>query len=274
MRTDLLLVPFGTSYGELRAAAIAAEDAGFNGIWTWDHLRDTDGDGPVPEALTTLAGIAEATTRLQLGPLVLNVNNRHPGLLANMAATLQQIAGGRLLLGLGAGGSLQTPYIAEQQMLGNAVPSDRERGDRVAEAAQILRLLWRGGTAAFAGQYYQLERARGFMPAAPPPPIVIGGFGPRMAAIAGRHGDGFNTPATHPDLARLIGIARRARERSGRDAATFEISVFSGLSERWLRPQSADRTRLEQLGVARLILLIEPPYPQRQIADAGALLGD
>lgn len=271
MRTDLLLVPFGTSYVEMRTAALAAEEAGFNGIWTWDHLRDSGG-GEVPEALMVLAGIAEATTRLQLGPLVLNVNNRHPGLLANMAATLQQIAGGRLVLGLGAGGSLQTPYAAEQLALGNPVPSDRVRGDRVAEAAQILRLLWRGGTATFRGDHYRLESAAGFMTAAQPPPIVIGGFGPRMAAIAGSHGDGFNTPATHPNLARLITIAREARQRSGREADTFEVSVFSGLGERWLRPHSAERTRLEQLSVARLILLIEPPYATRQIIDAGALL--
>src|SRR5688572_16139666 len=102
MKTDLLLIPMGARYPEMRAAAVAAEEAGFDGIWTWDHLRDTDGSpAGVPEAWTVLAGIAEATRRVTVGPLVLNVVNRHPGLLANMAATLQQVSGGRLLLGIG-----------------------------------------------------------------------------------------------------------------------------------------------------------------------------
>src|SRR5215831_10431523 len=104
----------GARYPDMRAAALAAEEAGFDGIWTWDHLRDPDGpSGPgVPEALTALAALAEATRRVALGPLVLNVANRHPGLLANMAATIQTVSGGRLLLGIGAGGSKRTPYAA------------------------------------------------------------------------------------------------------------------------------------------------------------------
>src|SRR5262244_2008906 len=120
MKTDILLIPMGARYREMRAAAIAAEEAGFDGLWTWDHLRDPDGasDAGVPEAMTVLAALAEVTRRLTLGPLVLNVANRHPGLLANMAATIQQISGGRLLLGLGAGGHRRLPYAAEQEMLG------------------------------------------------------------------------------------------------------------------------------------------------------------
>ena len=111
MKPDLLLVPMGAAYAEMRAAAVAAEEAGFDGLWTWDLLRDPDGGAvsPVPEAWTTLAALAEATRRIMLGPLVLNVGMRPAGLLANMAATLQQVSGGRLLLGLGAGGSRATP---------------------------------------------------------------------------------------------------------------------------------------------------------------------
>ncbi|MGH7418138.1 MAG: LLM class flavin-dependent oxidoreductase, partial [Candidatus Rokuibacteriota bacterium] len=94
-------------WADMRAAALAAEDAGFDGLWTWDHLRDPDGEGGpgVPEAWTVLTALAEVTRRVSLGPLVLNVANRQPGLLANMAATLQAVSGGRVLLGLGAGGN-------------------------------------------------------------------------------------------------------------------------------------------------------------------------
>jgi alkanesulfonate monooxygenase SsuD/methylene tetrahydromethanopterin reductase-like flavin-dependent oxidoreductase (luciferase family) len=112
MKTDLLLIPMSARWADMRAAALAAEEAGFDGLWTWDHLRDPDGgSGPgVPEAWTVLTALAEVTRRLMLGPLVLNVANRHPGVLANMAATLQTISGGRLILGIGAGGSRRTPY--------------------------------------------------------------------------------------------------------------------------------------------------------------------
>src|SRR5213593_1953463 len=166
MKTDLLLIPMSARYRDMRAAALAAEDAGFDGLWTWDHLRDPDAEsGPgVPEAWTVLK-LAEVTRRIALGPLVLNVANRHPGVLANMAATLQAVTGGRLLLGIGAGGSRRTPYAAEQQALGLSVERDEVRARRVAEAIELMRRLWSGQS--------------GFLKPEPPPPIIVGGFGPR-----------------------------------------------------------------------------------------------
>ena len=273
MKTDLLLIPMGARWAEMRSAAMAAEEAGFDGLWTWDHLRDPDGDpAGVPECLTTLAALAQVTTRVTLGPLVLNVSSRHPGLLANMAATLQQMSGGRLILGLGAGGSTQTPYAREQEALGLTVERDAVRAERVVEAAQVLRRLWSGDTSSFAGTHYRLDRPAGYLRADPPPPIVIGGFGPRMAAIAGTHGDGFNTQARHPQLADLARIARDAHAASGRDPARFSLSVFAGLAPAWLRPDSESRATLTRYQVNRLILLIQPPYDASQIRAAGRLL--
>src|SRR6266478_3086926 len=146
MKTDLLLIPMSARYRDMRAAAIAAEEAAFDGLRTWDHLRDPDTEGGpgVPEAWTTLTALAEATRRIALGPLVLNVANRHPGLLANMAATLQAVSGGRLLLGIGAGGSQRTPYAAEQQATGQSVEPDAVRARKVAEAIELIRRLWSG----------------------------------------------------------------------------------------------------------------------------------
>src|SRR3989454_5885920 len=274
MKTDVLLIPMGARYANMRAAAIAAENAGFDGLWMWDHLRDPQGGSAagVPEAWTTLTALAEATRRVALGPLVLNVSNRHPGLLANMAATLQQVSGGRLLLGLGAGGSRKTPYAAEQLGLGLAVEPDRVRAARVVEAIEVMRRLWSGDGASFAGEHYRLERPAGYLRADPPPPIVIGGFGPRMAAIAGTHGDGFNTQARHPQLADLARIARDAHAASGRDPARFSLSVFAGLAPAWLRSDSESRATLTRHQVDRLILLIQPPYDASQIRAAGRLL--
>src|SRR5258707_142174 len=78
----------------------------------------------------------------------------------------------------------------------------------------------------FAGTHYRLERPSGFLRPDPPPPIIVGGFGPRMAAIAGQYGDGFNTPATHPRLGELIQTARDAHAAAGRDPARFIMTVF------------------------------------------------
>jgi alkanesulfonate monooxygenase SsuD/methylene tetrahydromethanopterin reductase-like flavin-dependent oxidoreductase (luciferase family) len=274
MKTDLLLVPMGAAYAQMRDAALAAEDAGFDGLWIWDHLRDPEGGAGagVPEVWTVLSALAEVTRRVNLGPLVLNVSSRHPGLLANMAATLQQVSEGRLLLGLGAGATPTMSYAREYEMLGLAVERDAVRAARVAEAAQVMRRLWSGDASSFDGTHYTLARPSGYLRPDPPPPIVVGGFGPRMAAIAGRHADGFNTQAGHPQLAELARVAREAHAASGRDPEGFLLTVFAGLSERWLRPDSPARGALSKLGVARLIALTEPPYDLARIRSAGRLL--
>ena len=275
MKTDLLLIPMGARYRDMREAAIAADEAGFDGLWTWDHLRDPDGGARsrVPESWTALAALAEVTRRIALGPLVLNVSSRHPGLLANMAATLQEISGGRLLLGLGAGAHRRLPYAIEHEALGIAVEPDRIRAERVAEAAQVLRRLWSGDESTFAGSHYRLERPSGFLRPDPPPPIIVGGFGPRMAAIAGRHGDGFNTQAAHPRLDELIRTAREAHAAAGRDPTRFIVTVFGGFRDSYLDPAAPVRLSLEQRGVDRLILLLEPPYDPERIRKAARPLG-
>jgi len=260
VKIDLLLIPMSARWSDMRAAALAAEAAGFDGLWTWDHLRDPDGeDGPgVPEAWTALTALAEVTRRVMLGPLVLNVANRHPGVLANMAATLQAVSGGRLLLGLGAGGSRRTPYAVEQAAIGQTIEGDAARAQRVVDAITLMRRLWSG--------------ADGFLRPEPPPPIIVGGFGPRMAALAGRHGDGWNTQAFHPRLADLVTIARDAYAASGRDPSRFVVTVFAGLEERWLRADSRARPLLERVGVDRLILLVSPPFDTGEITRLGRLL--
>src|SRR5919204_1748678 len=247
MKTDLLLIPMSARWADMRAAALAAEEAGFDGLWTWDHLRDPDDHrGPgVPEAWTVLTALAEVTRRVALGPLVLNVANRPPGVLANMAATLQAISGGRLLLGLGAGGNRRTPYAAEQAAIGQAVERDEVRAQRVVDAIDLIRRLWSGES--------------GFLRPDPRPPIIVGGFGPRMAVIAGRHADGFNTQAFHPQLGDLITRARDEHTAAGHDASRFLVTVFAGLDDRWLRADSRARQSLERVGIQRLILLASPP---------------
>src|SRR4051812_39794906 len=125
---DLLFDPFGACWNDVRAGAIAAEAAGFDGIWLYDHLAGSvHRERTVVECWTALTAIAAVVPRVAIGPMVLNVANRDPGTLAVMAATLQDVSGGRLLLGLGAGGSRHTPYANEQYALGRTVAGDDAR---------------------------------------------------------------------------------------------------------------------------------------------------
>ena len=257
----------------MREAALAAEAAGFDGVWTWDHLRDADGGtGRVPECLTTLAALAEAVPRIALGSLVLNSGLRHPGIVANVAATIQEISGNRLILGIGAGGGSDLPYAPEQRMLGMEVAPDRERAARTGEAAQVLRRLWAGDASAFEGEHFTLRSPHGYPRPEVPPPIVVGGFGGRMARIAGRFGDGFNTPAGHPRFRELAALARAEYERSGRDPEGFLLTAFAGLDPAYLDRDSPRRQALEEAGTGRVILLVPHPYDVRAIERAGRLL--
>jgi alkanesulfonate monooxygenase SsuD/methylene tetrahydromethanopterin reductase-like flavin-dependent oxidoreductase (luciferase family) len=245
LKTDALLIPFGASWPMLRDAALRAEDAGYDGVWLWDHLRGGGeaGPAPVPECWTVLSALAAVTSRVMLGPLVLNAANRNPGVLANMAATLQEVSGGRLLLGIGAGGSRATPYAAEQDAIGLPPGTDTERRKRVVDVIATLRRLWSGDPP-------------GFLRPSPPPPIIVGGFGPQMAQVAGRYGDGFNCASGHPMLPELVRDARQAHRDSGR-ATPFHVTAFGGFPG-----TEASRKRLAGLGVERLILLFAPPYAE------------
>ena len=258
----------------MRAAAVAAAEAGFSGLWTWDHLAGSVHEAEwVLECWTLLAGLANVVEGLVIGPLVLNVANRHPAMVATQAATLQEMSGGRVILGLGAGGGRATPYAAEQRALGRGVGSDPVRRDRLREAVTVVRQMWTGAPEGFDGRFYRLEpEAAGFPRPDPPPPIMIGGFGPKMATLAGEVGDGINVQAFHPHVEDLVARARKARSDAGGDPDTFLVTTFAGLDTPWLDHHSAERSRLRRLGVDRLILVVDPPYEPAEIRAAGRFL--
>ena len=177
MKIDLLLDPFGATWSDVREAAVVAEGEGFDGVWLYDHIAGSvHGEQRVLESWTTLAAIAATVPRITIGPMVLNVANRDPAMLAVMAATLQEVSGGRLLLGLGAGGGSDTPYASEQHALGRSVLGDTARRAAVESAVATLRTVWTGS----------VNGASGFLRPDPPPPVIVGGFGPKMADLAGR----------------------------------------------------------------------------------------
>jgi alkanesulfonate monooxygenase SsuD/methylene tetrahydromethanopterin reductase-like flavin-dependent oxidoreductase (luciferase family) len=164
---------------ELRAIARTAEQAGFDSIWVGDHLlyRFASGEARGPwEAWTTLAGLAEATQRVAIGPLVAATAFHHPFMLAKLAATVDEISGGRLVLGLGAGWN-PVEFAAID------APFDH-RVSRFEEAFTIVRTLLAHGTIDFEGEFFTSREAELLPRPARPggPPLLIGSSGPRMLA--------------------------------------------------------------------------------------------
>lgn len=166
-----------------------AEDAGFDSLWIGDHLLyDLPGGitrGPW-EAWTSLAALAVATERVELGPLVASTSFHPPAMLAKQAATVDAISGGRLILGLGAGWN-------EREYRAFGFPYD-QRVSRFEEAFIIIRTLLRDGRADFAGSFYQVEDCVLDPPPARPggPPLLLGSTGPRMMRIGLPHVDAWN----------------------------------------------------------------------------------
>ena len=168
-----------------------------------------------------LAALAAATTRVELGPLVICTPFRNPALLAKMASTVDEISGGRLVLGLGAG-------WAESEFRAFGVPFDH-RVDRFEEAIQIIAGLRRDGRVDFDGIYYQAHDCQ-LRPAGPRrhgPPIMVGTSGSRMLALTSRYADGWNADfgSTPESIRSLNAAVDAACQQASRDPATLERSA-------------------------------------------------
>ena len=144
--------------------------------------------------------------------------NRHPSVLARMAATLQQASGGRLILGIGIGG-----HPAEHEALGIPFPSVGERVARLEEAVAVIRALWTGGPVTRPGRFYPLEDAYAFPRPEPPPPIIVGGETRAGARLAARIGDGWT--AFEETFERDEPLYRETLARLGRDRAAMTVHV-------------------------------------------------
>ena len=165
-----------------------AEQVGFDSVWVGDHLlyRDEVNGARGPwEAWTMLAGLAAATSRIAIGPLVACTSFHNPTMLAKMAGTVDEISGGRLILGLGAGWN-ETEYRAY------GFPFDR-RVARFAEAFTIIRSLLRDGRVDFAGEFYTARDCE-LVPRPRPggPPLMVGSIGERMLELTIPYVDGWN----------------------------------------------------------------------------------
>ena len=258
----------------IRSFARAAEARGLDSVWMFDHFFYRPDTGPIEgqhEAWTIVSAVAAATERVEIGTLVLCSSFRSPTLVAKMAATADDVSGGRLILGLGAGW-----HDAEYDAFG--FPRDR-RVDRFEETLEIVGPLLRGETVTFDGRY---DRARDAVLLPAPTrriPILVAAFGPRMLRLTARHADAWNTAwFGEPDdrLAERLRALDAALETEGRDPATLARTVGMNVVDLDQDPDAGDDDDddrsfrgsvdelaraiddYEALGIDHLIVLLQP----------------
>lgn len=245
-------------WGHLVEGVQAAEEAGFTTVWNLDHFSGAMfGAETMLECFSVLAGWATATSRIGVGSLVANVVNRTPAMLAHAAASIQNISGGRLVLGIGAGSSPSSDFGLEQRVLGiEMLPRMADRHGRLIETVTEMRRIWsEAGTGDFAG----------FARPEPVPPIVSGVNSHGLARLAGAHLDGVNIRWNHPERAAILAAARDASgHREG-----FDVSVWT-----WFDPALTDadhplRRELAAEDVTRLVLFHREAPDLAAITAAG-----
>jgi F420-dependent oxidoreductase-like protein len=219
---------FGFSYEAVRDIARAANSAGFTRLWVSDHLF-LDKDAVATdclEAWTLLAGLARDTERIRIGPMVTAQSYRNPALLAKIAAGVDQMSGGRLDFGVGAGWK-QIEYEA----YGYEFPEPGVRVTQLVETLEICTRLWRDDRATYEGKYYRIHEAVcSPKPRQKPLPIWIGGTKPRVMRIAATWAHWFNmsnpsSPAADRIPVVTAGLAE-ACKAVGRDPSTLKKSLF------------------------------------------------
>jgi F420-dependent oxidoreductase-like protein len=234
MRFGLDVSQHQLTFDEIVKRARLAEDAGFDGVWVFDHFKAlyADPKGPSLEAWTLLAGLARETTRVRLGPLVTGMTHRHPSVLATSVVTVDHLSNGRVECAVGA--AWNEP---EHRELGIEFPSVRDRLDRLEEGVQVLRALFTQEDVTFEGRHYRLEKAT-YRPRPiqqPHPPIWIGGTGrKRLLPIAGRYADVWHGWADDAaELAAMNVIIDRAAEEAGREPKDVLRASSLSISEPW-----------------------------------------
>ncbi|MGH2471758.1 MAG: LLM class flavin-dependent oxidoreductase [Candidatus Limnocylindria bacterium] len=268
---------------EVAAIARAAEKSGYDSIWVGDHLLYRGGGRPERgpwDAWTQLAALAVLTTRVRLGPLVAATAFHPPGVIARMAASIDEVSGGRFVLGLGAGWN-------EPEFRAFGFPFDRTVS-RFEESFEIVRRLLAGEHVTFEGEFHKVEDAVLLPPPARTVPIMVGSNGARMLGIALPHVEAWNTwfssyGNTVEGFANLRGDIDAACVRAGRDpsdlthSACVLVKVGDGPGERPhdVPPVAAEdlAAHLRELGDAgadEAIIVLDPidERSARQVANA------
>jgi F420-dependent oxidoreductase-like protein len=220
----------GADYATQARVAVATEDLGFDAFFRSDHFLAPPGKRGLPgpsDSWVTLSALALQTRRIRLGTLVTSATFRLPGPLAIAVAEVDQLSGGRVDFGIGAGW-----YEAEHTAYGIPFPSVPERFDRLEEQLAIITGLWetpQGQTFSYSGRYYQLADSPALPKPAqrPRPPVILGGTGPRRTPrLAARYADEYNVPFSDLDTTRAAyGRVRDACAEAGRDPGSIRFSA-------------------------------------------------
>jgi F420-dependent oxidoreductase-like protein len=210
-------------YSDILEVARHAADTGWDGVYVADHFMPNAGPGadvdhPVLECGTLLAALGAAVPRVRLGSLVYGNTYRHPAVLANMAATVDHVTGGRFTLGVGAGWQ-----VNEHEQYGIELPPVKQRLDRFVEALRVLHGLLRQPRTTVEGRYYRVTDAVCEpKPVQDPLPILVGGGGERrMLGIVARYADVWNTWGRPDVIAHKSGVLDRYCAEVGRDPKTI-----------------------------------------------------
>jgi probable F420-dependent oxidoreductase len=270
-------------FDELRALALAAEAAGLDSIWGADHLlfRDDGSTYGIHECWTVLTAVAAVTSHVSIGPLVLALPFRNPALVAKMAAELDEVSGGRLILGLGCGWH-------EPEFDAYGYPFDHRVG-RFEEGMRILAPLLRGETVTFSGRWHSATDAVLLPAPVRPggPPLLIAGKRPRMLRLVAEHAAQWNAawfgfPEQADGLRTRVADLGGALDTAGRDPATITLTAgilvaFEGAKAEDVEGSIHGTTTeiadglagYAELGISHLIAHVYPPTP-----DAVARLGE
>lgn len=210
---------------ELVKHAVLAERAGFDMVLVSEHFHPwVDDVGASGFAFATLAAMAQATETITFTTGVTTpLWRRHPGVVAQAAATIDRISGGRFSLGVGTGENIN------EGPLGFAFPNYAERASRMREALEIMRRLLDGEKLTFNGQWYQTDRAKLYSPPVHNVPIYLAAGGPKSAALAATMADGVITSVKEPEVTfeQVIDPARKAAAEAGRPSPTILASRWS-----------------------------------------------
>jgi coenzyme F420-dependent glucose-6-phosphate dehydrogenase len=222
---------------------VLAEESGFDSVTVSDHFQPwRHSGGQAPNAFVWLGALAARTKQVQIGTSVATPTFRyHPALVAQMAATIQSIAGGRFFLGIGTGESMN------EVPLGIAWPETKERFARLKEAVELMRRLWREDFVTFEGDFYTTKNATIYERAqSGPVPIYIAGTGESAARLAGRVADGFICTSGKGDelyTSTLLPAVREGAMKAGRDPSTIELMIEVKVSYDTERRRALENTR-------------------------------